>query len=213
MSDGKRLKAAIAPGEAALTVGQADMDSLSDAICYDLSAPGAYDLLLVGDGSGSTWDKPCGWCCVLVDGGRWYCKYGASNCGSINVTELEPYLKTMLWYSKTLGRVRHDELRRLYPTELKMLQVHIVTDCDVIANQGNGTMSTKSNPELWLAFNHIRRLGYDFKFHWVPRNIVNLNDWCDRVSKGMRRKICALEQELSDIRLDLITGELARTMA
>ena len=48
-----------------------------------------WDVLIVGDGSGSGWNGACGWCSILVDklsrGRRVF--YGAMNNGSVNVAE------------------------------------------------------------------------------------------------------------------------------
>lgn len=59
-----------------------------------------YDLLLVGDGSGSGWKLECGWGCVSIERSTlerraWY---GAMSAGTVNFAEMMAYLQPLCWY-------------------------------------------------------------------------------------------------------------------
>lgn len=181
-----------------------DLEQVINAL--GLSDPDAWDFIMIGDGSGSTWFKPCGWACALIDSdSSWHINCGMQLRGSVNVAELRPYLETALWYSRTIGKDRLEQLYKAQPAIPHILRCHIITDCESIAHQGNGEMATKTNPEMWLAFNAIRRLGYDFRFHWMARSTMQLNRMCDELSRELRQRIVAMERAFDKV---VIPGDI-----
>lgn len=144
-----------------------------------------YDLLLVADGSGNAWDKACGWAGILIDRqtrGRRVC-YGAVNQGSISFAETIPYLHLLSWFDQHYGKERLQSLGSL--------NVHIVTDSQVVANWGTAAMSPsapipRKQCVFWAAMRHLRSLGYVCKFHWAPRLSTELN-WAADLIAGLAR--------------------------
>lgn len=90
-----------------------------------------WDVLLVGDGSGQTWERVCGWAAILVDrqtrGRRVF--YGAANMGSNNFAECLPYLQALTWFDQFHGR---DRLKAS-----GFLRGHVVTDSQAVATWAN----------------------------------------------------------------------------
>ncbi len=146
-----------------------------------------WDLLFIGDGSGSAWSGACGWAGVLVDKlTREYSLYsGAMNAGSITLAELMPYYHALTWYHANAGRHR-------LKTRTGVLYVHIVTDSKVITEQGREACDiTKPLPKvqqaLWATFREFTKLGYNFSFHWQERSTSLMNQCCDLVASLARR--------------------------
>jgi len=144
-----------------------------------------FDLLLIGDGSGNAWDKACGWSGILIDRqtrGRRVC-YGAVNQGSISFAETIPYLQLLSWFDQHYGKERLQSR--------VVLNVHIVTDSQVVANWGTAAMSPsapipRKQCVFWAAMRHLRSLGYVCTFHWAPRLSTELNWMADMIA-GLAR--------------------------
>ena len=87
-----------------------------------------WDAIVIGDGSGSTWQKPCGWAAVLIDkySGVRKLSFGAASPGTSIVSEILPYLFALNWYTSKdgPGPVRLTEKR----TKGKKIKVHVVSD-------------------------------------------------------------------------------------
>jgi hypothetical protein len=168
-----------------------------------------WDALIVGDGSGSGWKQGAGWSAVLIDkySGARKLFYGALNAGTVTLGELLPYLHALSWYTATdaPGHRRRKEASLLG----KQMHIHIVTDSQIIATSGNNPESRRSHRELWKAFDEYVRRGFILKFHYVPRDTVNLNVLVDEVSRQARldiedtygravKKLCARYPGLSE---------------
>lgn len=142
-------------------------------------------MILIGDGSGNAWDKACGWSGILIDRqtrGRRVC-YGAVNQGSITFAETIPYLHLLSWFDQHFGK---DRLKNL-----GSLNVHIVTDSQVVANWGTAAMSPsgvvpRKQCVFWASMRHLRSLGYICTFHWAPRMSSQLN-WAADMIAGLAR--------------------------
>lgn len=149
-----------------------------------------WDLLLVGDGSGSGWAQSCGWASVLIDRnnllGRVAARrffYGAMNQGSVNIAEAMPYLQALQWYDVHFGK-------EMLKTR-GLLQVHVLTDSQTIAHWGTQAMTNEvALPRkclvIWAAMRELRRLGYHITMHWAPRMTTQLN-WASDLVAGLSR--------------------------
>ena len=95
-----------------------------DEVITQVGIPDTWDVLIVGDGAGCWWDRPCGWGCTLIDrhAGRRRAFYGGMSSGSIAIAEMMPTVHAMLWYTEFHGKTRKLQLGR------STLNVHIVTD-------------------------------------------------------------------------------------
>lgn len=147
----------------------------------------SWDLLIVGDGSGSGWHHACGWAATLVcnrtQGRRFF--YGGMDNGSVNFAESMPYIHALTWYDKHYGK----ELLQ----NLGHLNVHILTDSQVIAQWGTQAMQPDNVSELprkqlilFAGLREFRRLGYHCRFHWAPRMTSEFN-WAADVIAGLAR--------------------------
>jgi len=145
-----------------------------------------WDVLLVGDGSGSGWAHACGWAATLIcrrhQARRFF--YGGMDCGSVNFAESMPYIQAITWYDAHHGKA--------LLKQLGMLRVHILTDSQVIAGWGTKAMQGHSElPRkhigLFSAMREYRRLGYHCNFHWAPRMTTELN-WAADLMAGLTRR-------------------------
>lgn len=175
------------PSQNARPTGNNDAQTVSDIISH--LGILHWDLLFIGDGSGSAWSGACGWAGVLVDKlTREYSLYsGAMNAGSITLAELMPYFHAMTWYHANVGRHR-------MKTRANVLYVHIVTDSKVITEHGRDACDLskplpKVQQALWAAFREFTKLGYNFSFHWQERSTSLMNQCCDLVASLARRSL------------------------
>lgn len=157
-----------------------------------------WDLVLIGDGSGSTWEAPCGWAATLVDAAappddnRWV-YFGAASQGSVNMAELMPYLMALTCYHHARGEAR---LKVKCP-----LDVHIITDSQVTAGHGqraaNPVQDLPRVPQraLWAGIREFARLGYNFHWHWAPRSTSSLNVLADLVAAIGRRELIRIGKQ------------------
>lgn len=125
-----------------------------------------WDLLLIGDGSGSNWEYGCGWGCVSIERATFKREVwaGSLNRGTVNVAEFMAYVQPLMWYT-TQGE------------KGKFRTVHIVTDSQVVAsNKGNGHICRKFLDQF-LSY------GLLIHTHWLERQTINLNEFADIVSK------------------------------
>lgn len=149
----------------------------------------AYDLLLVGDGSGEakwTGRIGLGWACVAIERapnlrtltqGNW-------NIGSIEFAELMAYFQALVTFEQTRGEIVRDVLRR-------RIEVLVLTDNDVICKQAPeglaGRAHTKATGPLWAGLAQLRHRGYGIQFKLIPRLSLKLNCLCDDLA-GKARK-------------------------
>lgn len=147
-----------------------------------------YDVLILGDGSGSGWQTPSGWAATLIDrethGRKLF--FGAMNAGSINLAELMPYFQALVWFHAQHGKARLE--RR------GTLQVHIITDSNVIATQGRAAANLieplpKVQQPIWAGMREFVRLGYQLNFHWAQRCDSSLNRVADLLAGLSRRQL------------------------
>lgn len=94
-----------------------------------------------------------------------------------------PYVQLLSWFDQHHGKERLQNLGSL--------NVHIVTDSQVVANWGTAAM-TPGSPvprkygAYWSAMRYFRSLGYVCTFHWAPRMTTNLN-WASDLIAGLAR--------------------------
>lgn len=145
----------------------------------------AWDLLLVGDGSGSGWNHACGWAATLIDNRhqsrRFF--YGGMDCGSVNFAESMPYIQALTWYDTHYGKKMLQSL--------SFLQVHVLTDSQVIATWGNRAFNheaalPRKQLALWSVMRSLSKVGYRCQFHWAPRQTTELN-WAADLMAGLSR--------------------------
>jgi ribonuclease HI len=142
-----------------------------------------WDLLIVGDGSGSDWKRAAGWASVSIDRltmeRRTWC--GAVNRGTVNFAEIMAYLQPLEFYA-TQEIDRRKDGRSVRPR-----YIHILTDSEYCKNTGNAKGGfAKKNAGLWSIFTVFERLGFVIRWHWIRRSSVGLNLYADAVSRAAR---------------------------
>lgn len=158
-----------------------------------------WDLLIVGDGSGTGWDDCCAYASVLVDRetrGRKTC-FGGNRWGSINLAEMEAYLKPLFWFHAKFGSER---LRRRSP-----LYVHVITDSQVTVTHGiraanlSESLPNVAHRPLWAAMREFAHMGYCLRYHWAPRCTSELNTLSDLIAGLSRRALLQQSDEEPDL--------------
>lgn len=149
-----------------------------------------WDALLIGDGSGSGWNIGVGWACILIDRDSGQAKvfWGGANAGTVTLAELFPYLHAMSWYTgnkKAPGRRRRKELAEIG----RCMEIHVVTDSRITAQNGMHPESRHTHLEWWAAVDAYRTRGYNLTFHHMVRNSTNLNILADALSRQSRLAI------------------------
>jgi len=149
----------------------------------------AWDLLLVGDGSGSTWKIGGGWAVVVIESrsdNRRILTGSFSSATSMRM-ELFPYIWALDWYATA----QYARLRALG----RPCRTHILCDNETTVKQGNGEYSRRSLSPWWAALDALKTRGFTLRWHWVARDTLALNSLCDHLSRHARRvheQHCAL---------------------
>lgn len=146
-----------------------------------------WDVIIVSDGSGTGWTLGCGWAAVLIDRHNRTRKIfsGAFNTGTIGIGELIPTIHALLWFSENDGRA----LRKQYG---RPLRIHVLTDSEYVADTGTAlrsghtALSDVKNAALWAGVMELDRRGFGIEWHWIPRESLALNVYCDHLSRQSR---------------------------
>lgn len=154
--------------------------------------PGEWDALVVGDGSGTGWNKSCGWACVLVDRVSYLRKtfHGGMNAGTSYLAELIPYVQALAWYADGPGKARLET--KLGSHALAKVRVHVVTDCEIVARQGSGKASRRKGKPFWSMIEALEEEGFVTSWHWMARSKLGLNRLCDYLANLCRKSTDAV---------------------
>jgi ribonuclease HI len=139
------------------------------ALAEDLKLPD-FDLLLVGDGSGTVYDRPAGWACAAYDRrkAQAVAHAGGLTCGTNNFAELVPYVQA-LWF-------HHQDHEQSPQTPVA---VTIVSDSELTVRCGNKQYARHANGSLWAAVDWFQNNGYELSWRHVRRNSNVWNTWAD----------------------------------
>jgi len=143
-----------------------------------------YDLLLIGDGSGTTIDQSSGWSCFYFDKNKFFYTILKGGCsfGTNNFAELAPYFNALWFDLYKQGNV------------LKMdRKVQIVSDSEITVKCGNKIYSRNCNLPLWSGINWLESIGYKLTWNHVNRNTNHISKLCDRIA-GETRKMFLTNQ-------------------
>lgn len=151
-----------------------------------------WDYLIVGDGSGTTWDKEFGWGSVLIakgDGSRMPFYGGMSN-GTNNMAEILTVLHPLMYLAnKDLG------------AKTDGTKVQVISDSQYVVEglkQDNPIWVSKLsvNRELWMAIHMTRRRGLIIKSHHIPRDTIDLNKLGHDLANISRKRMIGILSEL-----------------
>ncbi len=162
-----------------------------------------YDLILIGDGSGSKWGLPIGWAVTAIAKTSMERKvfYGAMNDGTVNIAEAMAYMQPLLWYAT---KVRAERKQGGVTREHI---VHIITDSEYVREVGSrGHVDFSTNQPIWAVYELLKRQCLQINWHWQRRDEVALNAFADLLSKRSRKLFKENDQE-NALRLRGITRD------
>jgi ribonuclease HI len=171
-----------------------------DMLATHLDLPD-HDLLLVGDGSGTSYEKPVGWTCIAHDRRRprVTVHVGTLSCGTNNVAELLPYVQA-LWH--------HSQDHAKAPAT--PVPVVIVSDSEVTVRCGNRQYARRANACIWAEIDAFEKLGYCLHWHHVARNSNPWHALADTIAGQARLLMEAWLANLGPVITDRAVA-LART--
>ncbi len=154
-----------------------------------------WDLLLIGDGSGSGAMQPCGWAVALIDRATAIRRLlvGGLSMGSISIAELWPYVMVLDHFDSTIrGAVHRKSLKQTFS-----LDVHVFTDSQYIANAGARVASRGKHIALWAGIGYFERAGYNINWHWIQDGRDSpflLHKLMDELASEGRHRMKGIEQ-------------------
>jgi hypothetical protein len=145
-----------------------------------------WDVLIIGDGSGYSWDIGGGWAGVVIDrvsmGRKLY--WGAWSTGTIMISEMMAYVHGLAWYDNLYAKARRQQLHK------GVLNVHVICDNETIVKQGNHEVGRNKMIPWWNCWMGYLRTGYTARFHQVSGHNegrqLGLNVLCDHISRYAR---------------------------
>lgn len=136
----------------------------------------SYDILLIGDGSGTVFDDASGWSCFIYD----FVKdsltniAGGATIGTNNHAELVPYINA-LWYDFYQGP-------KTFPR-----YVEIISDSELTVRAGKREYSRSYAEILWASIDKAEALGYKINWNHIRRNTNDISTKCDEIAKQLRK--------------------------
>lgn len=73
--------------------------------------------------------------------------------------------------------------------------VHVISDSQYVVNTGNGVHKPKSHQALWRQLPSFTAAGLSLKFHWIPRDTIDLNRLADAVAGDARKAVSGILPE------------------
>lgn len=123
-----------------------------------------WSYLVVGDGSGTTWDNTCGWGSLVASkqpDRRWLV-FGGFSAGTNNTAEIMPYLQALaeIW--------RDVEEQHRFG---QIVRVHVVSDSQYVVECGKNPERRKSHSHKgwWSLLDFYQSRGIVIQWHWLER--------------------------------------------
>jgi len=156
----------------------------SNLLTTQLQLP-EHDVLILGDGSGTTIDKPCGWAVWLhfLKTGRAIRLFGGLSGGTNNMAELLPYIQALNLLDYIVRKALDGKPYN------RTTRVCIVTDSELTAKCGNGEYGRNYNQGLWASVDWFNKNGFHVTFHHVRRNTNPVSAACDELAGEVRSVI------------------------
>lgn len=163
-----------------------------EALAAELGLPD-FDLLLVGDGSGTSLPFACGWAVTSYQRSSQQAQliYGGASTGTNNLAELTPYLHALWTFEANRGRQPPVDEQGMFIANA--IRVAIVSDSEITVKCGNRQYGRNANGCLWAGIEWFEKNGYRFHWRHVPRNSNELSTEADRVAGKVRRLISNFE--------------------
>lgn len=165
-----------------------------------------WDMILVGDGSGSKWNNPGGWACAMIIRNRLSGEVhyltpftGAVSRGPINWLEAVPY-----WHCL---RHHYYEMGGKELCARGGVEVHIVSDSEWVVKAMSGQYRAKTHGDMVVLFNYFQNKGYQIWWHHFHREVVKLNSIVDRLAVNAREYINEIEPPVISREFPVTTHE------
>ncbi len=143
-----------------------------------------FDLLLVGDGSGSKWGYAAGWASIAIEPDSLERKtfYGACNDATVNFAELMAYLAPLTWF---VSRAKKERRR---PRRGAFFEIHVITDSQYTETSGEREEFIKKTENIMLlaGYQTLGHKGFNVSWHWLERDTSDLNRLTDHLSRTAR---------------------------
>ena len=149
-------------------------------------ADGSWDVLILGDGSGSKWGHAVGFASVMFDRRTRVFRrfYGGLNDGTVNLAEIMAYMAPLTFLSTQALDAKESGMR------FKAVSVQIFTDSQYCRDVGTkGCTMQGKNGLLWECLKSVHRVGVVPHWHWIRRETSPFNSLVDRLSKLSRHAI------------------------
>lgn len=153
-----------------------------------------WDYLIVGDGSGTVWDKAIGWGAVLISkhtNDRMPFYGGLSN-GTNNVAELMTVLHPLMYLANNTN----------WADRPHGMKVHVVSDSEYVIkglehDNPIWVSGLTLNRELWMAIHMTRRRGIDIRGHHINRDTLDLNRFGHELANAARKRQLGVLTEIT----------------
>ncbi|KKK58769.1 hypothetical protein LCGC14_3041060, partial [marine sediment metagenome] len=120
--------------------------------------------VLIGDGSCTgNWNYQAGWACMAINvqWGDRQLVYGAANMGTNILAEMMAYIYAFHWLSRK--------------KESSVMYVDVFTDCEYVVQAAENSHRRKAYREIWHMVDAYKRSGMIIRWHWIPRDTLDLN--------------------------------------
>jgi ribonuclease HI len=170
-----------------------EVKTLQDLLKHYGIGANDWDYLIIGDGSGTTWQEGIGWGSTLIckfDGSR-KVFYGAMSAGTNNTAELYVVLHPLSYLANNINWADRPE----------GIKVHVITDSQYVANGLNKdnpiwVAELNANRELWMGIHMTRRRGIAITGHHLPRNSVGLAELGHELANASRKCLIGVLTDL-----------------
>lgn len=147
-----------------------------------------WDVILVGDGSGSNWGVACGWAMTVIErGGDTHVLHGAMSHGTSNVAEIMAPLHALSWLA-----AREEERRQKHRQPRNAYQVYVVSDSRYVVDTGKAANRLiHKNSLFWLWADNLASKGFVTHFRWLGREASRFIRYADDLSRTSRKYLTA----------------------
>lgn len=157
---------------------------------------GAWDAIVITDGSGTGWEHAIGWGAAVIEKGKigLQLRSGAASHGTNNVAEIMAAFMPLFEFAEAEYGQRPDGFL-----------VHVISDSQYVVSALAGVeeggaewaMGYSANRSLWLAVLGAVRKGIRIKAHYVPRGLLNFNKLCHDLANASRKRQAAVGEDLA----------------